>query len=1261
MSGSHTVPEGAIAIVGMAGRFPGARDVERFWSNLREGVHAVTFFTPEELEAMGADPRRLADPAFVRAAGVVEDADRFDSAFFGFAPREADVMDPQHRVFLETAWAALEDAGHVPGTGTVGVYAGAPANDYLSHVLARPELVEALGAFHLGLANGRDYLATHAAHRLDLRGPAVNVHTACSTGLVAVHVACQALLAGECDVALAGGASIRVGPPGYRYTPGGIGSPDGFCRAFSDDAAGLVTGDGVALVVLKRLADALADGDTIRAVIRGSAVNNDGAQKVGFTAPSVEGQAAVVEEALGVAGVDPETIGYVEAHGSGTALGDPIEVAALTQAFGPSPRRQGCALGSVKTSVGHLDAAAGATGLVKTVLAVQHGEIPPSLHFRAPNPQIDFASSPFFVNTELRPWRGEGGGPRRAGVSSFGIGGTNAHVVLEEAPAAAPSAPARSWQLLTLSAKTPAALDAATDRLAAHLRANPEQALCDVAWTLQTGRKAFEHRRAVVARTGAEAADALEGRLPERVFGGAAPEGERPVAFLFPGLGSHYPGMGRGLYASEPVFRETVDRCAEILRPRLGVDLREVLYPGDGEAEEGGAGPSIDLRAMLGRAAAAPDDPGERLNATHVAQPALFVTEYALARLWRSWGVEPAAMVGHSLGEYVAATVAGVWSLEDALALTAERARLVAELPPGGMMGVNLPPDEASAYLRGGLSIGALNGPSITVFSGPVDDLEEVQAEMEALGVVWRRLPLQHAFHSRMMEPVAERLSGLLRGMRLHEPRLPFCSSVTGRWITPAEATDPAYWARHLTSTVRFGEAVETLARSGVRTLLETGPGHGLRMLASQLDVWGDEHPVVVASMRHAYERQPDAAHVLGAAGRLWAAGAPVDWEAVHAHERLRRVPLPTYPFERRRHWIDRPSSASSPMRATASADTLHVPAWRRAPLVVSTDVESTSWLVLADEAGVGAGLASRLRARGHAVAVAHAGERFAHVGDDAYTVRPGSADDLGALREALEASGLGPKRVVQTWGIDPEGGDARERAWARGYASVAALAAVFARESDEPLRVTVVTEGVRDVAGGESVSPSRATVLGACAALPREHPTVACRTVDVRIGGGGTEAIADRFLAEVVAGGDEAEVALRGPARWARSFESPGVAEDADGVRPGGAYLFSGPLGAAGAALMEHLAVAVKARVAMVVDAGFPERASWDFAQGASRHTDVGHTIAWLRAAEGRGVTPLLLRARVGDAAAMRAAVESARDALGELHGVVHAPGLGA
>ncbi|HET7228485.1 MAG TPA: amino acid adenylation domain-containing protein [Longimicrobium sp.] len=1260
--------DGAIAIIGMAGRFPGAADVGQFWSNLRDGVHSVVSPTDEELLAAGVSPALLRDPRYVRATGMLEGIDRFDAAFFGFNPREAEVLDPQHRLFLEAAWEALENAGYAPGAtdAEVGVYAGSAASSYLQrHVQTHPDIVEALGALQVEIANGKDFLASRTAYKLNVHGPAVSVQTACSTGLVAVHLACRALAAGECGMALAGGVGLRL-IPGHTHAPGGITSPDGFCRAFDERAAGTVNGSGVAIVVLKRLADALADGDTIHAVVRGSAINNDGGRKVGYTAPGVQGQAEVIQRALAAAGVEPEAIGYVEAHGSGTELGDPIEVAALAEAFGRTKRTQACALGSVKTNVGHLDAAAGVAGLIKAALAVEHGEIPPTLHFTRPNPRIDFANSPFFVNPELRPWPVEG--PRRAGVSSFGIGGTNAHVVLEEAPARRPSEPAREWQLIPLSARTPRALDAAAERLAAHLRDHPDQPLADVAWTLQAGRKAFEHRRVVVACDHLQAAEILESRAPDRVFTARAPERAREVAFIFPGLGNHFAGMGQGLYEAEPIYREAVDRCAEILRPHLGVDLREVLYPKDAPPRDTSG--TVDLRGMLGRAG--DDEAPDALGDTRFAQPALFVTEYALVQLWMHWGVRPGAMVGHSLGEYVAATVAGVWSLEDALMLVAERARLIQELPAGGMMGLVMTEEEVTPLLRDGLCIGARNGPRINVVSGPAAAVDALQAEMTAQGIACRRLPTKHAFHSSMMEPVAARLARLLRGIQLNAPGIPFASNVTGTWITAADATDPAYWTRHLCGTVRFSEGVETLARDGYRLLLEAGPGKTLGFLATQMDIWGDTPPTLVISLPHKFERHSDSAFVQGAAGRLWASGAAVDWHAMHAHERLGRVPLPTYPFERERYWLEpralapaAPRGGDPLARKPDPADWLYVPVWTHAPLSPASaepidpaaSIEPAAWLVLADEAGVGAHLAARLETRGHTVVLVHPGDGFARL-DVGYTAAPGSPEDLIALRDALRAEGISPRGIVHLWGIDPAGedvADAFERAQARGYASVAAIATAFAAESSDPLRLVVVTDGVHDVSGGERVRPERSTVIGACLVLPQEHPHVACHTVDVRFAPRTADRLADQLAAELEAD-TRAPVALRGARRWEMGFQPARPRADAAGLVAGGAYLFSGGIAGGAGVLMEHLAGMEGARIAVLVDEGFPDRAQWDdFGDSAP-----GALIGAIRAAEARGARTLLLRADRHDAAAVRAAVLSAREEFGELHGVVHVAGLG-
>ncbi|MET0400085.1 MAG: type I polyketide synthase, partial [Longimicrobiaceae bacterium] len=850
-------------------------------------------------------PRREREaPGYVPAGGVLEGAEMFDAAFFGISPREALAMNPQQRVFLECAWEALERAGYASGTygGRIGVYASEGQNAYLLHVLDRPELVEALGTTQVMLSNSSS-VATLVSYKLDLEGPSMNVQTACSSSLVAVHQACRSLLEGESDVAIAGGVRIEVPQNrGYRHQPGGIMSPTGECSPFDADARGTVGGSGAGVVVLKRLDDALADGDTVLAVVRGSAVNNDGGRKVGFTSPRREGQAGAITAALAAAGVEPAEISYVETHGSGTEVGDPIELAALTAAFGAGERRT-VALGAVKSSVGHLDAAAGVVGLIKTVLALRHGEIPPAPYFRAPNPRIDFDRSPFFVSPELVPWPRDGA-PRRAGVSAFGLGGTNAHLVLEEAPERAPSGPSRPWQLLVVSGRTPAALEAATDRLAEHLAAHPEQPLADVAHTLRAGRRRFERRRVLVCRGREDAVAALESRDPRRVLETAQERDERPVAFLFPGVGDHYGQMARGLYETEPVFRREIDRCAEILRGLTGEDVRDALFPGEPAPEQGalpGAGgvATVDLRGMLGRGAPAPADP---LGRTQLAHPAVFVVEYALARTWMSWGVKPDAMIGHSLGEYAAAAVAGVFPLEDALALLAERARLISELPGGAMLAVPMDPPALRPRLRGALALAAHNAPGLCTVSGPEDEVAALEAELRAEGVVCRRLNAEHAFHSPAMEPVAGRLAERLRAMRLAPPAVPFLSGVTGTWIRPEEATDPEYWARHLCNPVRFAEGMAELLGDRRRVLLEVGPGRTLGTFAVHA---GAAEAAVFASLRHAYTRQADQAFLLETLGRLWMAGVRVDWDGFVAEERRLRAELPTYPFERQPYWVE--------------------------------------------------------------------------------------------------------------------------------------------------------------------------------------------------------------------------------------------------------------------------------------------------------------------------------------------------------------------
>lgn len=885
------------AIIGMAGRFPGAGNVGEFWRNLRTGVESIDFFSDAELLAAGVDPETLRDPSYVKARSTLAGVDLFDAGFFGYTPHEAMHMDPQQRVFLETAWEALEDAGYDAARypGAIGLFAGCYLDTYLlANLCTSREFIEGLltfkrvGAFQTFLGNDKDYLTTRAAYKLGLKGPALTVQTACSTSLVAIATAFQSLMTCQSDIALAGGVTITFPQKkGYLYSEGGMLSPDGHCRAFDAKAQGTVFGSGIGLVVLKRVQDAVKDGDHIYAVVRGAALNNDGSEKVSYTAPSVNGQAEAILTAQTVAGVSPDTIGYVEAHGTGTPLGDPIEIAALTQAFraGGAQGNQYCAIGSVKTNVGHLDVASGVAGLIKASLALHHGEIPPSLNYSAPNPRIDFASSPFFVNTELRPWP-RGANERRAAVSSFGVGGTNAHVVLEESPVVTTSDPAMPWHVLPLSARSEPALVAAIARLRERIAESPELNLADVAFTLQVGRREFNHRRAFVVRDPADALAQLAPQPvdPRRVIGAVQEKRNPPVAFLFPGQGAQHLQMAAGIYETEPHFRAVIERCAEILEPELGCDLRQVIWPrGKTEAAEA------------------------QLRETRLAQPALFAVEYAMALLWMHWGVQPAALIGHSLGEWVAACVAGVFSLEDAARLVARRAALVQAQPRGVMLAVRLPETEVAALLPAELDIAAINAPKLCVVAGTDAAIAAFETRLQARHVAATRLNTSHAFHSALIAGAVTPFAAEVARVTRHAPKLPCISNVTGRWLTDEEATDPQYWASHLRRPVRFVDGLSTLLASHDAVLLEVGPGSTLTSLARQQPASGSERTLVASLETSA---PCDRAALQSALGRLWLAGVTPDWTAVHGASCRRRVPLPTYPFERKRFFIDPPKPA---------------------------------------------------------------------------------------------------------------------------------------------------------------------------------------------------------------------------------------------------------------------------------------------------------------------------------------------------------------
>lgn len=893
-----------IAIIGMACRFPGASTIDRFWQNLSAGVESIHFFTDAELEAAGIPSEIRNSAESIKAGGILPDIDQFDAGLFGLTPREASITDPQHRLFLECAWEALEHAGYDPARypGSIGVFGGAGMNSY-QHNLGSTQFTASSADYQRTIGNENGFLATRVAYKLNLRGPAVTVQTACSTSLVTTHLACQSLLSGESDMVLAGGVSVRVPQiTVYQHQEGSVLAPDGHCRAFAADAQGMVIASGAGIVVLKRLEDALVDGDTIYAVIKGSAINNDGSDKVGYMAPGIDGQTQVIHMAHQVADIHPETVGYIEAHGTGTALGDPIEIAALTRAFRMGTQRtQFCAIGSVKSNIGHTDAAAGVAGLIKTALALYHGYIPPSLHAETPNPEIDFANSPFFINTRLRSWESSGV-PRRAGVSAFGLGGTNAHLVLEEAPPVAPSRSVRSWHVLPLSARTTGALDAATAQLAQHLQQQPA-ALADVAYTLQVGRATLAQRRVVIGETAAALVTALETSDPTRVFTGTAQTESPGVVFLFPGGGSQYVCMGQNLYRNEPVFRETIDQGAALLHSQLGLDIREVIYP----------------------ATNATDFAAQQLQQISCALPALFLTEYALARLWMSWGVQPVAMIGHSLGEYTAACLAGVMTFADALTLVVQRGKLFQQLPPGAMLSVPLAETELRPLLDVQLSIAAINLPDQCVVSGTVASIDRFAEMLQQRGIACRRLAIDVAAHSVMIDPILEPFAQVVRTIPLHPPRLPFLSNMTGTWITAAEATDPHYWTRHLRQTVYFHSSVQTLLQQDNGIFLEVGPGRTLSSYVRRHPHKTNRH-VILQSLPHPDTASADLETMAQALGKLWLAGGTIDWVAVYGEEPRRRIPLPTYPFERQRYWIDAPTAPTGQSGATWTPPLLDPP-----------------------------------------------------------------------------------------------------------------------------------------------------------------------------------------------------------------------------------------------------------------------------------------------------------------------------------------------
>jgi amino acid adenylation domain-containing protein len=1301
-----------VAVIGIAGRFPAARNIEEFWNNLKEGVESVTFFKDNRLEEAGREPQGAVDSHYINAAPIVEDTDCFDAPFFGYTGREAKVLDPQVRILLECAWETLEDAGYNPESykELIGIYAGASSNfqwEGFWQLADSSSVSEQFARWHLF---DKDFLTTTISYRLNLKGPSSTIYTACSTSLVAIHTASRAVLSGECKMALAGGvtAAARIGH-GYLYQEGMITSPDGHCRAFDARANGTIFGGGAGMVLLKRLKYAITDGDHIYAVIKGSAINNDGNRKVGYTAPSIEGQSEVIRMALRIARVEPESITYVETHGTGTSLGDPVEVEGLKLAFNTGEKHF-CGIGSVKTNFGHLDIAAGIAGFIKTVLSINYRMIPPSLHFETPNPKIDFENSPFYVNTKLTEWKNDKY-PLRAGVSSFGIGGTNAHVILEEfsegTGGLAPlpdGQPSLQYQLILLSAKTPTALDKMTKNLIEYFKnnllnhgnpanpINPGLTLTNAACTLQVGRKVFKHRGMLISTSASETVEALS-----RDFRTFHSEVEKPgVVFMFPGQGAQYVNVGWGLYRTEEIFRKELDRCFEILKPLMDCDIKEILYPRS-DCRGGSQDPPSSGNSPLERGAPQGRGVSSDINQTQITQPVIFAFEYALAKLLMHWGIKPYAMIGHSIGEYVAACLSGVFSLEDALELVVLRGKLMQDIPPGAMLSVSLPEEELLPLLGHELDLAAVNSSSHCVASGSSEAVKAFEMQLKQKGCQIRLLHTSHAFHSNMMGPILNRFKEGVSQVELNVPGIPYISNVTGGWITARETVDPGYWATHLRRTVRFADGLTLLLEKENIVFIEVGPGQGLSTFARQHKNRKPQQKTVNL-VRHPKENQADDRYLLSKIGQLWLYGITPDWAQYYSGEKRMRVSLPTYPFEHQRYRLedDLFDEAAGKFfekpklnKKSDTKDWFYIPSWKRSiiPTLAAAgqpvqQKQKLNWLFFIDSCGIGTRLIEHLRQDDNEAIIVEPGFEFARIRRGHYSIHPGHLDDYQALLSELRTLEKIPGRIVHLWNVtgtnseaageDPGAAPGQDREsyetyQERGFYSVLYLGrAIGAEHITEQLHLTILTNRMQEATGEEELEPQKAAVLGPAMTIPQEYPTISCCCIDILLpqpGSSEETRLIRQLAAELLFPSPDKIIAYRHHHRLIQTFEPvplTGAAGQIPRLKEKGVYLVTGGLGGIGLVLAEHLARSVHARLALTGRSSFPADDQWEqWLKTHQQQDDISRKIQKLQQIKAAGAEILVFCADVTDYHAMQAVISRVRQQWGTINGVIHCAGI--
>ena len=1250
----------AIAIIGMAGRFPGAKNIDEYWHNLQQGINSIQFLTDAELKESGVTEDLIKNPNYIRAYSSFNEIESFAAEFFGYSPLEAEVIDPQQRIFLESAWTALEHAGYDSDRflGKIGVFAGSALNTYLLNLNSSPELQKKLNNVQVVVSNVMGLMTTRVSYKLNLKGASCGIQTGCSTSLVAVHLACQSLLDGESDMALAGGITVNAGgKQGYLYQEGSIASPDGYCRAFDAEGKGTVFGNGVGIVVLKKLSQAIKDRDNIWAVIKGSAINNDGGDKVGLTAPSVTGQAEVIDRALKQAKIAPETISYIEAHGTGTALGDPIELAALNKVFRQGKYQQNsCAIGSAKTNFGHLDAAAGIAGLIKTTLALNYQQIPPSLNFENPNPEIDFANSPFYVNTKLTDWE-RNGNPRRAGVSSFGMGGTNVHVVLEEfqsvgANAIRPTIGTKSISphLLVISAKTETALETATSNLVEHLKQNSELDLADVAYTLQMGRKAFDYRRAVVCQN---TEDAIT-KLTTAAIAQNQSAIDRPVTFMFSGQGSQYVGMAQGLYETEPVFKENCDRCFQILDSYLDTSLKNIVFPPNTQ----------------------PQTPNPSLKETQYAQPAIFTIEYALAQLWISWVIKPENAIGHSIGEYVAATLAGVFSLEDALKIVAKRGQLMQQTTSGAMLSVAMSADQAIAVIKDfpELSLAVVNAPELSVISGTENAIAELETKLPQQGIACRRLHTSHAFHSLTMEGILDEFIAVLNDVKINSPQFPLISNVTGTWIKETEITNPQYWARHIRETVQFSSGISEILQNTNRILLEVGGGRTLATLAKQHQ-FNSAETIFLTSLPHPKEEIPDTEFILNSLGKLWLAGKDINWESLHQNQTPYRIPLPTYPFERKRYWVERNyersqivsnKSETKSLKQTKKPDIqdwFYVPSWQRNQLLVNHELdikEKYTCLVFNLGDAFSQEIIAKLQQLDCDVVSVSIGSQFTKENDFSYQINSDDRNDYISLINDLTENTKIPQKIIYLWSLS----DTKEESnkFDDFKSLIYLVQALTTQHLNKPIQLSIITNNIQEVTGKENIDSYKAMVMGACKVIPQEFPQLICQNIDLEIGDLSNENIVNNLIADVLTIPQENAIAYRNNYKWREIITTLPLAQPKSlPFKQQGTYLIAGDLvEGLGAMYVYYLAHEYQANLILIGREELPAQQDWQKWLETNQNYVGYNLIQQLQTLSASGTEIMFISGDLTDEAAIESLKAEANSKFGKIDGVIHAGTMG-